>query len=79
MIAYVKVVDTPWFAKTDGSGAARIELPAGGKYVIKAWHYNAAGGATLEQALTVKTGELATTVFKLALKPPVAGDSPSSL
>ncbi|MRW91972.1 methylamine utilization protein [Duganella sp. FT80W] len=78
MIAYVKVVDTPWFAKTDGSGAARIELPAGGKYVVKAWHYNAAGGATPEQVLTVKSGELATTVFKLALKPPVAGDSPSS-
>jgi hypothetical protein len=27
MIAYVKVVDTPYFAKTDGAGAARIELP----------------------------------------------------
>ena len=76
MLAYVKVVDTPYFAKTDGAGAARIELPAGGKYVVKAWHYNTVGGATPEQVLTVKAGEpLATAVFKLPMKPPAAGDS----
>ncbi|NYE60275.1 plastocyanin [Duganella sp. 1224] len=75
MIAYVKVVDTPYFAKTDGAGAARIELPAGGKYVVKAWHYNTVGGATPEQTLTVKAGDLATTVFKLPMKPIVAEDA----
>nr|WP_315257260.1 methylamine utilization protein [uncultured Duganella sp.] len=74
MIAYVKIVDTPFFAKTDGAGAARIELPAAGKYVVKAWHYNTVGGATPEQTLTVKAGELATAVFKLPMKPPVVGD-----
>jgi plastocyanin len=74
MVAYVKIVDTPFFAKTDGSGAARIELPAGGKYVVKAWHYNTVGGATPEQAMTVKAGELATAIFKLPMKPPVVGD-----
>lgn len=79
MIAYVKVVDTPWFAKTDGAGAARIDLPAAGKYVVKAWHYNAANGATLEQALTVKAGDLTTTIFKVALKPPAPADSSSAL
>ena len=73
MIAYVKVVDTPYFAKTDGSGAARVELPAG-KYVVKAWHYNTVGGATLEQVLTVKAGDLATAVFKLPMKPFTADD-----
>jgi len=74
MIAYIKVVDTPYFAKTDGAGAARIELPAAGKYVVKAWHFNTVGGATLEQALTVKAGDLATAIFKLPMKPPVVGD-----
>jgi plastocyanin len=74
MIAYVKVVDTPYFAKTDGAGAVRIDLPAAGKYVVRAWHYNTVGGATPEQALTVKAGELATAVFKLPMKPPVIGD-----
>jgi plastocyanin len=76
MIAYVKIVDTPYFAKTDGAGAARIELPAAGKYVVKAWHYNTVGGATPEQTLTVKAGgELATAVFKLPMKPIVADDA----
>ncbi|OEZ64082.1 methylamine utilization protein [Duganella sp. HH105] len=79
MVAYVKVVDTPYFAKTDGAGAARIELPAGGKYVVKAWHYNTVGGATPEQVLTVKAGDaLATAVFKLPMKPPAADDAASS-
>lgn len=76
MIAYVKVVDTPYFAKTDGAGAARIELPAAGKYVVKAWHYNTLGGATPEQTLTVKAGaELSTAVFKLPMKPVVVDDA----
>jgi len=71
MLAYVKVVDTPYFAKTDGAGAARIELPPG-KYTVKAWHFNTAGGATPEQVLVVKSGDALTTgIFKLTMKPPV--------
>lgn len=71
MLAYVKVVDTPYFAKTDADGVTRIELPPG-KYTVKAWHYNTAGGQTPEQVLVVKPGEApATGVFKLAMKPPV--------
>ena len=79
MLAYVKIVDTPYFAKTDGAGAARITLPAGGKYVVKAWHYNTVGGATPEQVLTVKAGDApSTAIFKLPMKPPAA-DATSSL
>jgi len=79
MLAYVKIVDTPYFAKTDGAGAARIMLPAGGKYVVKAWHYNTVGGATPEQVLTVKAGDaLSAAVFKLPMKP-AAADATSSL
>ena len=76
MLAYVKVVDTPYFAKTDSAGAAHIELPASGKFVIKAWHYNTVGGATPEQVLTLKAGETpATAVFKLPMKPPSTDDA----
>lgn len=78
MLAYVKIVDTPYFAKTDAAGAARIDLPAGGKYVVKAWHYNTVGGATPEQLVTVKAGEApASAAFRLPMKPIVA-DDPSS-
>ena len=80
MLAYVKIVDTPYFAKTDGSGAARIDIPAAGKYTLKAWHYGAVGGQTAEQVVVVKPGDaLSSAVFKLAIKPPSAdGDAPAS-
>lgn len=39
MIAYIYVVDSPWFGKTDKDGAVRLDgLPAG-EYDIHAWHY----------------------------------------
>jgi len=79
MLAYVKVVDTPYFAKTDAAGAARIELPAGGKYVVRAWHYNTVGGATPEQLVTVKAGDTpASAAFKLPMKPIMADDASST-
>ncbi|NHZ99568.1 methylamine utilization protein [Massilia sp. CCM 8734] len=68
MLAYIKVVDTPFFAKTDAAGVARIELPAAGKYTLTSWHFNMLG-APAEQSVAVK-GEGATAAsVKLALKP----------
>lgn len=81
MLAYVKIVDTPYFAKTDGAGAVRIDLPAaGGKYTVRAWHYNTVGGATPEQVLVVKAGDaLTTAIFKLPMKPPAPADGAAAL
>ncbi len=70
MIAYVKVVDSPFFVKTDAAGVAKIELPGAGKYKVTAWHYHMAGPEQ-EQAAVVKAGADAPLTFKLALKPPV--------
>jgi plastocyanin len=74
MVAYVKVVDSPYFAKTDAAGVARIELPAAGKYTVSAWHYNMSG-APAEQALALQTGD-ASLAFKLAQKPVDSGAAP---
>lgn len=69
MVAYVKVVDTPYFAKSDSSGVAQIELPAGARYTVRAWHYNAAGGVTAEQQISIKAGDsTAALSFRLSLK-----------
>jgi plastocyanin len=68
MVSYIKVVDSPYFAKTGADGVARIALPAGGKYTVSAWHYRMAGAAA-EQAVTLTDD--AALEFKLALKPPV--------
>lgn len=70
MVAYVKVVDSPFFAKTDGAGVARIALPAGGKYTVSAWHYNMSA-AVPDQTLQVK-GDATALTFKIGQKPPVA-------
>ena len=72
MIAYVKVVETPFFARTDAAGVARIDVPAAGKYKVSAWHFNMAG-ATAEQTLAVKAGAAQSALsFKLALKAPAS-------
>ncbi len=39
MIAYLLVVDTPWFAKTDSHGAAMVANVPDGTYTLSAWHY----------------------------------------
>lgn len=67
MVAYVKVVDSPYFAKTDAAGIARIELPAAGKYTVSAWHYNMAGPTATQLASVGGPGVALS--FKLALKP----------
>lgn len=55
MIAYIQIVDTPFFAKTDAKGQAHIAgLPAG-KYSVKIWHYRQPPGApVVEQPLNYK-------------------------
>ena len=40
MVAFVGVVDSPYFVKTAASGSAVLTLPAG-RYRMRAWHANA--------------------------------------
>ena len=68
MIAYVLVVDSPWFAKAGKDGRVRIEgLPAG-EYDVQAWHYGQAS-ASPARVLRVRADETATAEFALALRP----------
>jgi plastocyanin len=41
MLGYVVVLDTPWFAVTDGRGVARIEDVPAGRYRVEVWHSRA--------------------------------------
>ena len=38
MIAYVLVVSTPWFGKTDSSGVVKLRDLPPGSYAVQAWH-----------------------------------------
>jgi plastocyanin len=51
MIAYLLVVSTPHFAKTDAKGIARLrDLPAGG-YELRAWHPRQSAAADPQSVL----------------------------
>lgn len=76
MIAYVRIVDTPYFGKTDASGAVAVDAPAG-RYVLKAWHPDIAGGNAQEQAVRLSDGT-ASASFKMSRKPPsTSPDAPA--
>ncbi len=51
MVAYVGVVDSPYFAKLTDSGTATLNLPAG-RYRLRAWHPNA-GAAVPSREISV--------------------------
>lgn len=59
MVAYIQVVSTPYFAKSDDAGQARIaDLPAG-KYRLKAWHYQLPPSAPpVENDIAVTTNDV---------------------
>jgi len=52
MVAYVQVVNTPYFGKTDMSGKVKLEGLVNGKYALKAWYFKMLPNeAVPEQAL----------------------------
>ena len=66
MLAYLVMVPTPYFAKTDGTGGARVSAPAG-RYRLELWHPRLATPTIQELALD--DGAAASREFTLTLKP----------
>ncbi len=68
MVAYVQVVNTPYFGKTDMAGRVKLDGLSNGKYTLKAWYFAMSpNAAALEQPLNVQGSDLAATV-KLTVK-----------
>jgi plastocyanin len=68
MIAYIQVVESPWFAKTDKDGVARIEgLPAG-EFQVHAWYY-AQDRAPAPVAMKLRADEAAAAAFTVGRRP----------
>lgn len=58
MLAYIHVVDTPYFAKTDASGKAKLSNLPSGQYQLKVWHPALKKENTpLEQPIIIKAVE----------------------
>ncbi|MBL9218576.1 MAG: methylamine utilization protein [Opitutaceae bacterium] len=66
MLAYLVVVPTPWFAKTDAQGLATVTAPAG-RYRLELWHPRLSAALTQEITLTTATTDQRD--FALTLKP----------
>lgn len=68
MVAFIHVVDTPYFAKTNKLGKAQLRDLPNGNYTLKAWHYALAKEKEIvEKLVTVK--ETQNVVMPLSLKP----------
>lgn len=68
MLAYIQVVDTPYFAKTDKLGNALLKDLPNGNYTLKTWHYALANGKNMfEKPLNIKASQQIT--VNLELKP----------
>jgi plastocyanin len=68
MLAYLVVVPTPWFAKTDAAGRAAPDAPAG-SYRLEIWHPRLATPVTREISLPAAGAGGAPLAFTLTLKP----------
>ncbi|AYR25032.1 methylamine utilization protein [Herbaspirillum rubrisubalbicans] len=67
MVAYVQVVNTPYFGVTERSGSVRLESLPNGRYTLKAWYFTMGPNqAALEQPLEVQGDGRA--VIKLNVK-----------
>lgn len=68
MLAFIQVVDTPYFAKTNKMGKATLHDLPNGNYTLKAWHYALAKEKDIyEKPMVVKGSQTAT--VNLTLKP----------
>jgi plastocyanin len=67
MLAYIVVLPTPFFAKTDATGAAALPPLPPGRYRLEIWHPRAA--APLVQEIVSAPEKAATLEFSVALKP----------
>jgi len=67
MLAYVHIVDTPYFGKTDNTGKVKLsDLPAG-QYLVKVWHYDTVKENMIsEQSMSIKNSE--NVEFKLDIR-----------
>ena len=75
MIAYVYVVDSPWFAKTGKDGLAKLDGVPAGEYDVNIVHYLQAAPVA-PVTLRARGEEASPVAFTLTLKPPPPRTSP---
>ena len=67
MVAYLLVVATPYYAKSDSDGRANLSGVPAGRYRLEVWHPRLASPVTRE--ITIAGGVNPPVSFELALRP----------
>lgn len=66
MVAYVRIVDTPWFAKSGSNGLALLTGMPAGRYRLEVWHPRIK--KTIEQEVIIREDTHSAEAFDLKLK-----------
>ena len=67
MLGYVYVTDSPWYGRTDASGALRLHDLSPGEYTVQIWHALLdESGPQLRSQLKVSDGAVDSVSFRLA-------------
>ena len=75
MLAYVYVVESPWFGKTGVDGRVSIDGVPAGEYEVRAWHFAQASPIAPERARLTAEGR-APVAFTVPLKPMIPRIAP---
>ena len=69
MVAYIYIVNTPYYSKTDTSGTATItDIPAG-DYQLHLWHPGGKSNTEEQQSITIPDNAVTQHDFSMAIKP----------
>lgn len=71
MTAFIRVVDTPYAARTDGSGAAVIDDVPDGAATVRVWHPYIKGGRDVAREAAIPAGALTMKVAADLHAPPM--------
>jgi plastocyanin len=70
MLAFIKIVDTPYFAKTNNLGKAMLKDLPNGNYTLKTWHYALARESeVIEKPMAIKDSQAITVSLTLKAFP----------
>lgn len=69
MVAYIYIVDTPYFAKTNSTGLANLEKVTPGEYELHIWHPGSIINKDSVSSITIAQDQVTQETFTLDIRP----------
>ena len=74
MLAYIHVVNTPYFGRSDATGKVHLDSVPPGKYNLKFWHYKTPAPNQIQEQPLVMGATDVNAAFKAGAKPAAASN-----